>query len=61
MKRALDLVVSGAVLVLFSPLLLLLAALIKLDSPGPVFFVQERVGHDGTPFHLLKFRSMPRR
>jgi hypothetical protein len=60
-KRALELVVSGAVLVLFSPLLLLLlAVLIKLDSPGPVFFVQERVGHDGIPSHLLKFRSMPR-
>ncbi len=61
-KRALELVVSGAVLVLFAPLLLLLllAVLIKLDSPGPVFFVQERVGHDGIPSHLLKFRSMPR-
>lgn len=39
--------------------MLLLAILIKLDSPGPVFFVQERVGHDGVPFNLLKFRSMP--
>lgn len=58
-KRALDLVVSAAVLILLSPLLLLLAVLIKLDSPGPVFFVQERVGHDGIPFNLLKFRSMP--
>jgi exopolysaccharide biosynthesis polyprenyl glycosylphosphotransferase len=53
-----DLAVSGAVLILGSPLLLLLAILVKLDSPGPVFFVQERVGLDGRPFHLIKFRSM---
>jgi len=58
-KRAVDLAVSSAVLVFCSPLMLLLAILIKLDSPGPVFFVQERVGHDGVPFNLLKFRSMP--
>lgn len=58
-KRAVDLAVSSAVLVFCSPLMLLLAILIKLDSPGPVFFVQERVGHDCVPFNLLKFRSMP--
>jgi exopolysaccharide biosynthesis polyprenyl glycosylphosphotransferase len=59
LKRAMDVMVSGAVVVLMSPLLLLLALLVKLDSRGPVFFVQERVGHDGVPFNLLKFRSMP--
>jgi exopolysaccharide biosynthesis polyprenyl glycosylphosphotransferase len=58
-KRLVDLLVSGFVLVFLSPLMLLLALLIKLDSTGPVFFVQERVGHDGVPFNLLKFRSMP--
>jgi len=45
-------------LVLSGPLMLLLALLIKLDSPGPVFFRQERVGKRGRIFHLLKFRSM---
>jgi exopolysaccharide biosynthesis polyprenyl glycosylphosphotransferase len=59
LKRGMDIVVSAAVLVFLSPLLLLLALLIKIDSRGPVFFVQERVGHDGVPFNLLKFRSMP--
>jgi exopolysaccharide biosynthesis polyprenyl glycosylphosphotransferase len=59
LKRAMDMLISGAVLVFLSPLLLLLALLVKLGSRGPVFFVQERVGHDGVPFNLLKFRSMP--
>jgi exopolysaccharide biosynthesis polyprenyl glycosylphosphotransferase len=59
LKRAMDVAISAAVLVFGSPLLLLLALLVKLDSRGPVFFVQERVGHDGVPFNLLKFRSMP--
>jgi exopolysaccharide biosynthesis polyprenyl glycosylphosphotransferase len=59
LKRVVDVVVSGFMLVFLSPLMLLLGLLIKLDSPGPVFFVQERVGHDGEPFNLLKFRSMP--
>ncbi len=59
LKRALDIVISAGVLIFLSPLMLLLALLVKLDSRGPVFFVQERVGHDGVPFHLLKFRSMP--
>ncbi len=58
-KRAMDVVISGMVLVFLSPVFLLLALLVKLDSRGPVFFVQERVGHDGVPFNLLKFRSMP--
>lgn len=59
LKRSMDITISGLVLVFLSPLYLLLALLVKLDSRGPVFFVQERVGHDGVPFNLLKFRSMP--
>ncbi len=57
-KRIIDLVFSVAFLVIFSPLLLFMALLIKLDSPGPVFYVQERVGLDGKPFQVIKFRSM---
>lgn len=45
-------------LVTLSPLLALIAAAIKLDSPGPVFFIQERVGRGGRPFGLIKFRTM---
>ena len=58
LKRALDLAVSILMLTLFSPVLLLIALLIKLDSPGPVFFVQQRVGLDGRPFPCIKFRGM---
>jgi exopolysaccharide biosynthesis polyprenyl glycosylphosphotransferase len=58
-KRVVDMCISVTVLVLFSPLMLLIAALVKLTSPGPVFYVQERVGQDGKAFQLLKFRSMP--
>ncbi len=57
-KRTLDLVVSAALLILFSPLLLLLALLVRLDSPGPIFYRQERVGRDRRPFRVVKFRSM---
>lgn len=57
-KRALD--VAGAMvgLVFFSPFMLSLAVLIRLESPGPVFYVQERMGLDARPFPILKFRSM---
>lgn len=58
-KRAVDIVISATILVVFSPLMLLLALLVKVTSPGPVFYVQERVGQDGRAFQLLKFRSMP--
>ncbi len=58
LKRGLDIIVSGTILVLLSPLLMLLALLIKLDSRGPVFFLQERVGMDGRPFYMIKFRTM---
>lgn len=57
-KRAMDLIGSAAGLVLLSPFLLLVAILIKLESPGPVFFVQERMGLDARPFPMFKFRSM---
>lgn len=57
-KRALDLTVSVGGLIFLSPLMLLLALLIKLDSKGPVFYAQERVGLDGKPFYMIKFRSM---
>ena len=57
-KRGLDIAVSSFVLIFFAPLMLVVAALIKLTSPGPVFFTQERVGQDGQAFYVLKFRTM---
>jgi Undecaprenyl-phosphate glucose phosphotransferase len=57
-KRAFDLILSTLFLVLLSPLMLLVAALVKLSSPGPVLYRQERVGLDGKPFWMLKFRTM---
>ncbi len=57
-KRVFDLVVVSILLVLTSPLFLLCAVAIKLSSPGPIFFRQERVGLNGRTFQLLKFRSM---
>ncbi len=58
LKRAVDIVISAITLVLISPILLFIALLIKRDSPGPVFFVQERMGLDGQSFPMIKFRSM---
>ena len=58
LKRALDVVVAVAALAVLSPLLLLLALLIKATSAGPVFFGQRRVGMHGQVFRMLKFRSM---
>ena len=57
-KRWIDFSASGIGLIVLSPLMLLVSILIKLESPGPVFFVQERMGLDGKPFMMLKFRSM---
>ena len=57
-KRSFDLVVAGIGLVVVAPLLLLLAALVKLSSPGPVFFRQRRIGQSGRVVGVLKFRSM---
>ncbi len=58
LKRALDLAAALTALALLSPLWLLLALLVKLDSKGPVFYRQERIGRDGRSFLLFKFRSM---
>jgi exopolysaccharide biosynthesis polyprenyl glycosylphosphotransferase len=58
LKRALDLAVAGMALLVTAPLMILTAALIKLDSPGPVLFRQVRVGKDGEHFSCFKFRSM---
>lgn len=57
-KRLFDLVVSALGLLLLAPLLLLVAFWIKLDSPGPAFFRQTRVGRFGVPFTIHKFRTM---
>ncbi|ODV19216.1 MAG: sugar transferase [Lysobacteraceae bacterium SCN 69-25] len=57
-KRLFDLLVAGAALLLLSPLLLLVALIVRLDSPGPVLFRQQRVGRHGVPFRIHKFRTM---
>lgn len=57
-KRLIDIVVSAAGLLLVSPLLLLAAIAIKVTSPGPVLFQQERVGREFRPFRILKLRTM---
>lgn len=58
MKRCFDIVSSAIGLVILSPLFLLLALWIKMDSPGPVFYRQVRVGQGGKDFRIFKFRSM---
>ncbi|NDJ78675.1 MAG: undecaprenyl-phosphate glucose phosphotransferase [Chloroflexi bacterium] len=58
LKRAMDIVGASIGLILLSPALLLTAILIRLESPGPIFFCQERMGLDGHPFPMIKFRSM---
>lgn len=58
MKRLFDIVFSSVVLILNLPLFVVLALIVKLSSPGPVFFVQERVGLDRRLFKLIKFRTM---
>lgn len=57
-KRMMDIVVSSVALMLFSPLMLVIALLVRLDSPGPAIYRHERIGENGKPFLLLKFRSM---
>ena len=57
-RRLIDLVSAALGLALTWPLWILIAAAIKADSRGPVFFRQERLGKDGEPFHILKFRTM---
>ncbi len=57
-KRVMDVALSAFGLVVISPLLALIAVLVKLSSPGPIFYRQERCGLNGRPFHMLKFRSL---
>jgi lipopolysaccharide/colanic/teichoic acid biosynthesis glycosyltransferase len=57
-KRVFDVMLSALGLLLLAPLLVVIALWIKLDSPGPVFFRQERVGRFGVPFRIHKFRTM---
>jgi Undecaprenyl-phosphate glucose phosphotransferase len=58
LKRIMDLSIGGLALLLFSPLMMLIAIVIKLTSPGPIFYRQERMGLDGKRFRILKFRTM---
>jgi exopolysaccharide biosynthesis polyprenyl glycosylphosphotransferase len=58
LKRLIDFVGATVALIIFSPLMFLTALAIKLESPGPVFFVQPRMGLDGREFMMIKFRSM---
>ncbi|MEV7604321.1 sugar transferase [Paenarthrobacter sp. NPDC089322] len=58
LKRLMDIFVSSAALLVLAPILLVLALIVRLDSPGPVLFKQERIGKQGTTFRMLKFRSM---
>ena len=60
MKRALDVCAAGSALLFLLPLLLVIAFIIRRDTPGSVLFRQERVGRDGKKFSMLKFRSMIR-
>src|SRR5437868_3240666 len=57
-KRASDIAISGAVMVVLSPVLLVLATLVKLSSPGPILYRWPVVGKNGIPFTGYKFRSM---
>jgi exopolysaccharide biosynthesis polyprenyl glycosylphosphotransferase len=57
-KRSFDLVFGALILLLAAPVMLVTALLVKLTSPGPLFYAQERMGLDGRTFRILKFRSM---
>ena len=58
LKRAADLVIGGFALIIFSPLMALIALGVRLTSPGPILYRQERMGLDGNRFEMLKFRTM---
>jgi exopolysaccharide biosynthesis polyprenyl glycosylphosphotransferase len=58
LKRAMDVIVATATLIVLAPVFALIAAAIKLDSPGPIFFRQRRIGRKGRYFEMIKFRSM---
>ena len=57
-KRVLDLILASTLMIALSPLLILIALLVKLTSRGPIFYKQERVSFDGSRFYILKFRTM---
>ena len=57
-KRLIDIILSGCAIVVLSPVLLVLAAAIKIDDPGPILFRQKRVGIHKTHFNIMKFRTM---
>jgi lipopolysaccharide/colanic/teichoic acid biosynthesis glycosyltransferase len=59
-KRLFDVVVCLAIMPLVAPVLLLCAVIVRLDSPGPILFTQQRTGHHGIRFGMLKFRTMVR-
>ena len=58
LKRVVDLVGASLALIVTAPVMAILAVAIKLDSPGPVFFGQERIGSGGRRFRVVKFRTM---
>lgn len=58
LKRAFDIIASLCALIALSPIILIVAILIKLDSPGPVFYITKRTGMYGIPFRIIKFRTM---
>jgi exopolysaccharide biosynthesis polyprenyl glycosylphosphotransferase len=58
LKRAMDIVGSGLLVLLLSPVFLIVAMVVKATSPGPIFYRQERIGRQGLPFGMIKFRSM---
>ena len=57
-KRIIDLVLSIIATIILSPLILIISILIKIDSKGPIFFLQERLGKNGKVFRIIKFRTM---
>ena len=58
MKRAFDIVAAAALLVALSPLMVLIACVMRLSSPGPIIYRGWRIGRDGYPFRIIKFRTM---
>ena len=58
LKRFSDIIISATALILLSPILVVIAILIKLDSPGPVLYRQQRIGYHKRPFNIIKFRTM---
>lgn len=58
LKRIMDIVLSFLAVILLLPVYIVIGILVRLSSPGPLFFVQERIGHHGRPFNIIKFRTM---